>query len=58
MCAKYSDYVFREEEPPILLAANVEEIKPVKFDECVRSGEPLVVGGTDAMPKEFPHMVS
>uniref|UniRef100_A0A224XHV2 Putative trypsin-like serine protease n=1 Tax=Panstrongylus lignarius TaxID=156445 RepID=A0A224XHV2_9HEMI len=56
MCSKYSEYVFREEEPPILLAANVEEIKTVKFDECVRSGEPLVVGGTDAMPKEFPHM--
>ncbi|BET02096.1 serine protease [Nesidiocoris tenuis] len=52
MCEKYKQYVFREEQVPTLTFDPQIE----KIDECGRIEQTLIVGGSEAKSKEFPHM--
>lgn len=53
MCEKYAKYVFSEQQLPVLTF----EPQTTTVNECGVVGETLIVGGTDAKIKEFPHMV-
>ncbi|CAA9997679.1 unnamed protein product [Nesidiocoris tenuis] len=52
LCEKYKQYVFREEQVPTLTFDPQIE----KIDECGRIEQTLIVGGSEAKSKEFPHM--
>lgn len=49
-CLEYSKYVFKKIYDP-------EEDDFIEYDTC-KAAEPLIVGGRNANPKEFPHQVS
>ena len=53
MCAKYAEsvYVWRESPLPLIGAPKIKE------DQCAITAKTLIVGGEQAAPKEFPHMV-
>jgi len=52
MCQEYSKYVFTLEESPVPLPGE----EPIEKDNCGRIEEALIVGGTAASDREFPHM--
>ncbi|XP_034234400.1 serine protease snake-like [Thrips palmi] len=51
MCVVYSEYVYQV-PPPIALIAGDSS----KVDMCTMPAEPLIVGGDNVAPNEFPHM--
>ncbi|KAF7398463.1 hypothetical protein HZH66_006360 [Vespula vulgaris] len=53
-CQEYSQYVYELQYPPILTF----NAKPVNVSVCGVKGKTLIIGGTIALPKEFPHMVA
>lgn len=53
MCEKYSELIYVTIKDPILL---IDEDNYIKFKDC-HDVLPLIVNGTLANPKEFPHMV-
>ena len=53
-CAEYAEYVFREDESYALSPLADGE----RINQCAVPGEILIVGGEEANPMEFPHMVS
>ncbi|XP_014271184.1 venom protease [Halyomorpha halys] len=52
MCEVYSKYVYRTVE--IIPMVPGQEPRNITISDCTM--EPLIVGGVDAKPKEFPHM--
>lgn len=54
MCEKYSELIYVTMENPALLLVN-EEDRYIKIKDCF-DVLPLIVNGTLASPKEFPHM--
>lgn len=53
-CEEYSRYVYTTEYPPIL----INEKKPINKTLCDIKDRKLIVGGTKAKAKEFPHMAA
>lgn len=53
MCEKYSELIYVTIKNPILLVD--DEDSYIKFKDC-HDVLPLIVNGTLANPKEFPHM--
>lgn len=53
-CEEYSRSVYKMVTPPILSANRT----PVNVSLCVLKTRKLIVGGTKADPKEFPHMAA
>lgn len=53
-CYEYSEAVFGTHSVQSMDSRKGEE---VRVDECAITGVPLIVGGTKAAAKEFPHMV-
>lgn len=53
-CLEYSKYVYELQYPPLLSSNS----KPVNVSVCGVKGKTLIVGGTIALPREFPHMVA
>ncbi|XP_076240858.1 serine protease snk [Calliopsis andreniformis] len=53
-CAEYAKSVYTTELPPILSADRT----PVNKSLCALRSRTLIVGGTKADPKEFPHMAA
>ncbi|KAJ8942836.1 hypothetical protein NQ318_022851 [Aromia moschata] len=51
-CTKYAEYVYDTVESPVLLEGSDD----VKVYDCAIEREELIVGGTNAKWKEFPHM--
>uniref|UniRef100_A0A0C9RPM7 Snk_6 protein n=1 Tax=Fopius arisanus TaxID=64838 RepID=A0A0C9RPM7_9HYME len=54
MCTLYTKSVYTLVIPPILAG----DRKPVNTSLCLSKSQKLIVGGTKAEPKEFPHMVA
>jgi len=54
VCEKYSELIYVTLKNPILLVDNEDSY--IKFKDC-HDVLPLIVNGTLANPKEFPHMV-
>lgn len=52
-CKEYAKAVNVKQDSPVLLRRS----KTVEVSECGIVSVPLVVGGTQTTPKEFPHMV-
>jgi len=55
VCEKYSELIYVTIKNPILLQVD-EEDSYIKIKDCF-DVLPLIVNGTLANPKEFPHMV-
>jgi len=53
-CQKYSEYVY--EYIKFTSLADGAEVKERRVDRCAHKVVPLIVGGTVAKPREFPHM--
>ncbi|XP_033207434.1 venom protease-like isoform X3 [Belonocnema kinseyi] len=53
-CEEYSKHVYALEIPPILTV----DRQPVNISLCAITSKKLIVGGTLADPKEFPHMAA
>ncbi|XP_014271218.1 venom protease [Halyomorpha halys] len=51
-CREYAEYVYRVIDSPSLKP----NAKPTKIPDCAVTAETLIVGGTPAKRKEFPHM--
>lgn len=59
MCRKYSELVYKDIQINHLLTVGEREsmnVGPRRELNCYNV-EPLIVGGSKARPKEFPHMV-
>lgn len=54
MCESYGQYVFKKMRSPALVLPDEDGQVTISF--CGRVAEPLIVGGEDARPREFPHM--
>lgn len=54
MCKHYEKYVWKVIKSPVSLLGEAEEEEKISF--CGRVVQPLIVGGEDARPREFPHM--
>jgi hypothetical protein len=54
VCQQYSDLIYTSIKDPILLSGSSQNIK---IKNCV-DVLTLIVNGTKAVPKEFPHMVT
>ncbi|NP_001166061.1 serine protease 142 precursor [Nasonia vitripennis] len=55
MCAEYAKEVYALVEPPVLAGGDQQL---VNVSLCAIKSKKLIVGGTKADPKEFPHMAS
>ncbi|KAK2583860.1 hypothetical protein KPH14_001136 [Odynerus spinipes] len=53
-CQEYSKYVYQVQYGPVLSANS----KPVNTSVCATKSKTLIVGGTKAIAREFPHMVA
>ncbi|GLV40322.1 snake [Carabus blaptoides fortunei] len=51
-CKEYGKKVFELEYPPVYDI----DIKPIEINTCAVIVAPLIVGGKDANPREYPHM--
>jgi len=54
VCREYSKLIYIETPIPTLVGNSKN--RTMKEQRCV-DVEPLIVGGTEAVPMEFPHMV-
>lgn len=54
VCRKYSELIYSHQRSPVLILTSVNKYNKVKDCNDVKT---LIVGGTKAEPKEFPHMV-
>lgn len=52
-CQEYSKAIYVEQQSPVLSRNSGK----ISVSECGIVSIPLIVGGTQAQPKEFPHMV-
>jgi hypothetical protein len=53
-CLEYGKAVYSEQDSPLLTRKH----KKVSVSECGIVSVPLIIGGTAASDKEFPHMVT
>ena len=53
-CEEYAKHVYQLEIPPFLSV----DPQPVNVSVCAITSKKLIVGGTLADPKEFPHMAA
>ena len=51
-CAEYSRFVYKTSWSPVLSAVPKQE----SYATCKSVVQPLIIGGTKAIPSEFPHM--
>lgn len=51
-CKEYSTHVYVKDGVTVL----IPDYKPEKVSQCVE-GKKLIIGGVEAEPREFPHMV-
>ncbi|GLV40321.1 uncharacterized protein CBL_07083 [Carabus blaptoides fortunei] len=51
-CKEYAEAVYELEYPPVFDI----DVKQIKVDTCAVVVAPLVIGGENANPREFPHM--
>jgi hypothetical protein len=51
-CQQYSSLVYTKAGVTVL----IPDYEPEKVSQCVE-GKKLIIGGVEAEPKEFPHMV-
>lgn len=52
-CQEYGKYVFEWETPPTL---GFLQEPPINVSKCGFESKPLIIGGEDALVREFPHM--
>jgi hypothetical protein len=52
-CKQYSSLVYVKEGATVL----IPDFEPEKVSQCVE-GKKLIIGGVEAEPMEFPHIVS
>ncbi|XP_060851918.1 serine protease snake-like isoform X2 [Rhopalosiphum padi] len=56
MCAQYSELVYYIIQDPVLISNNQDKQEYLKVKDCY-DAITLIINGTEAKPKEFPHMV-
>jgi len=57
VCAQYSELVYYIIQDPVLISNNQDKQEYLKVKDCY-DAITLIINGTEAKPKEFPHMVT